>query len=229
MLTEQFTVPEDPSRIAELFRILQDVSGHAAALWHATGPELLEKGLMWVVIRYELALDRALCPGEGLSVTTWASPFRHKMSQRNYLLAGADGRPIGRAAGVWALVDRETRAMVDGPGRGVDFRAETTGLEPNRPAAPDRLPPEHERLFTVPQAWLDMNGHMNNTRYFDLAQTCIVGEADGLVLKTVRAAFVSEALAGDGLCVSWARAGKRWSFTGTKYSAPCFQLSLEYI
>ena len=31
MMTERFTVPEDPSRIAGLFRILQDVSGHAAA------------------------------------------------------------------------------------------------------------------------------------------------------------------------------------------------------
>ena len=41
MMTERFTVPEDPARIAGLFSILQDVSGHAAACWHASGPELM--------------------------------------------------------------------------------------------------------------------------------------------------------------------------------------------
>ena len=82
MMTERFTVPGDPFRIAGLFRILQDVSGHAAACWHASGPELMEKGLMWVVTRYELSLDRALIPGEALDITTWASPVRHMLSQR---------------------------------------------------------------------------------------------------------------------------------------------------
>ena len=73
-----------------------------------------------------------------------------------------------------------------------------------------------------------MNGHMNNTRYFDLAQTCIAPEADGLVLKTVRAAFLSEALAGDALTVSWARRDTLWSFSGVKNDAHCFRLSLEF-
>ena len=150
MMTERFTVPGDPSRIAGLFRILQDVSGHAAACWHASGPELMEKGLMWVVIRYELTLSRALCPGEDLVITTWPSPVRHRMSQRSYLLADAGGRSLGQAAGVWALVDRETRSMVDGAARGVQFPTEETGLEPPFPASPEKLPADGERVFTVP-------------------------------------------------------------------------------
>ncbi len=229
MMTERFTVPGDPSRIAGLFRILQDVSGHAAACWHASGPELMEKGLMWVVTRYELSLDRALIPGEALDITTWASPVRHMLSQRNYLLADAGGLSLGRAAGSWALVDRETRAMVDWTGRLDAFETEVTGLEPPRPAAPEKLEPQFSRVFTVPASWLDMNGHMNNTRYFDLAQTCIAPEADGLVLKTVRAAFLSEALAGDALTVSWARRDNLWSFSGVKNDAHCFRLSLEFV
>ena len=186
MMTERFTVPGDPSRIAGLFRILQDVSGHAAACWHASGPELMEKGLMWVVTRYELSLDRALIPGEALDITTWASPVRHMLSQRNYLLADAGGLPLGRAAGSWALVDRETRAMVDWTGRLDAFETEVTGLEPPRPAAPEKLPAESERIFTVSEEWLDENGHMNNTRYFDVAQACIPPETEIPVLKNVR-------------------------------------------
>jgi len=169
-----------------------------------------------------------LIPGEALDITTWASPVRHMLSQRNYLLADAGGLSLGRAAGSWALVDRETRAMVDWTGRLDAFETEVTGLEPPRPAAPEKLEPQFSRVFTVPASWLDMNGHMNNTRYFDLAQTCIAPEADGLVLKTVRAAFLSEALAGDALTVSWARRDTLWSFSGVKNDAPCFRLSLEF-
>ena len=228
MMTERFTVPGDPSRIAGLFRILQDVSGHAAACWHASGPELMEKGLMWVVTRYELSLDRALIPGEAFEITTWASPVRHMLGQRNYLLADAGGRPLGRAAGSWALVDRETRAMVDWAGRLDAFETEVTGLEPPRPAAPEKLEPQFSRVFTVPASWLDMNGHMNNTRYFDVAQACIGSEADGLTLSNARASFLSEALAGDELTVSFGRRDGLWAFSGGKSGAACFQLSLRY-
>ena len=91
MLIERLPVPEDSASLSTPFRVLQECSVHAVSACHLSGPELKEKGLMWVVIRYELTLSRALCPGEELLVTTWASPFRHKMSQRSYLLADADG------------------------------------------------------------------------------------------------------------------------------------------
>ena len=183
---------------------------------------------MWVVIRYEITWERALRPGESLRVTTWASPVRHKMSQRNYLLFDGEDRPLGRAAGIWALVDRETRAMVDPEGRGILFETEETGLEPPRPASPEKLPAEHRISFTVSDEVLDINDHMNNTRYFDVAEDCLGSDADGLTLSRIRAAFLNEARAGDELLISWARRENTVCFSGTKQNTPCFQLSLEY-
>ena len=228
MFTERFAVPEDPGRLSDLFRILQEISGHAVSACHLSGPELKEKGLMWVVIRYELTLSRALCPCEDLVITTWPSPVRHRMSQRSYLLADAGGRSLGQAAGVWALVDRETRSMVDGAARGVHLPTEETGLEPPFPASPEKLPAVGERVFTVPDEWLDINGHMNNTRYFDVAQACIGSGTDGLTLLNARASFQNEVLAGDELTVSFGRRDGLWTFSGGKSGAACFQLSLRY-
>jgi len=228
MTTERFSVPADPAEIAGLFRILQDVSAADAAASHATASELKEKGLMWVVIRYELTLSRALRPGEDILLSTWVSWMRHKMFRRAYLLTDAGNRPLGRGAGIWAIVDRETRAMVDAAERGVAFRIVQTDQEPPRPAAPEKLPAEAERVFTVPEEWLDSNGHMNNTRYFDVARACIGGEAEGLTLRNIRAAYLNEALLGDRLSVSYARRGNLWAFEGKKNGEPCFQISLEY-
>ena len=183
---------------------------------------------MWVVIRYELTLSRALCPGEELLVTTWASPFRHKMSQRSYLLADAEGRSLGQAAGIWALVNRETRHMADGSAYGIDFPTEETGCEPPRPAAPEVLPADFERVFTVPKEWLDLNGHMNNIRYFEVAQACIGPGTEGLTLTNARVSFLSEALAGDELTVACGRRENLWTVSGTRDAAPIFQLSLQF-
>ena len=227
MMTERFTVPGDPSRIAGLFHILQDVSGHAAACWHASGPELMEKGLMWVVTRYELSLDRALIPGEALDITTWASPVRHMLSQRNYLLADAGGLSLGRAAGSWALVDRETRAMVDWTGRLNAFETEVTGLEPPRPAAPEKLEPQFSRVFTVPASWLDMNGHMNNTRYFDLAEDSVGAAAAGKLLRGISVEYQNEARLGETLHLRWS-GGEGNVFLCGETERPVFRMRLEY-
>lgn len=228
MLNETYTLPVESIRLSDLFTILQEIAGDAVVSWHATGPELKRMGLMWVVIRYELSLERALRPGENIRVSTWASPVRHRMSQRNYLLFDSGNRPLGRAAGIWALVDRDTRAMVDPEGRGIVFQTEETGLEPPRPSAPEKLPADREKSFFVTQRVLDINDHMNNTRYFDVAEDCAAGETDGLTLKRARAAFLSEARLGDELLVSWGRSNGRWYFAGTKNGDHCFQIDLEY-
>ena len=228
MITETFILPEDRLRISDLFRVLQEIAGNAVVSWHATGPELKEKGLMWVVIRYELTLERALQPGESIRVSTWASPVRHRMSQRNYLLFDGEGLQLGRAAGIWALVDRETRAMVEPEGRGIAFQTEETGLEPPRPSAPEKMAIDSEFRFTVSDQVLDINDHMNNTRYFDVAEDSLGSDAEGLVLTRVRAAFLSEARAGDELLISRGRSGSSFYFSGTKNGEHCFQIGLDY-
>lgn len=228
MITETFTLPKDRIRISDLFRILQEIAGNAAASWHATGPELKEKGLMWVVIRYELTLERALHPGESIRISTWASPVRHRMSQRNYLLFDEEGLPLGCAAGIWAVADRETRAMAEPEGRGIVFQTEKTGLEPPRPSAPEKIATDREFRFTVSDQVLDINDHMNNTRYFDVAEDCLGSDAEGLALKRVRAAFLSEARAGDELLISRGRSGSCFYFSGTKNGDHCFQIGLDY-
>ena len=228
MLIDRLPVPEDSASLSAPFRVLQESSIHAVSAVHLSGPELKEQGLMWVVIRYELTLSRALCPGEELLVTTWASPFRHKMSQRSYLLADAEGRSLGQAAGIWALVNRETRHMADGSAYGIDFPTEETGREPPRPAAPEVLPADFERVFTVSEEWLDLNGHMNNIRYFDVAQACLDGGTEGQTLTNARVSFLSEALAGDELTVSVGCRENLWTFSGTRADIPVFQLSLQF-
>ncbi|MBQ9663975.1 MAG: hypothetical protein IJV40_12570 [Oscillospiraceae bacterium] len=229
MLEKTITVSPEPFRISALFRELQDIAGEAVIPWHATGPELEKLGLMWVVVRYEVNLERQLIPGETLTLCTWASPVRHRLSQRNYLAYDRNGSCVLRGAGIWALADRKTRAMVDPEERHVEFRAETNGKEPPRPGTPKKLALQSRAAYTVTEEVLDMNGHMNNTRYFDLAQD-LAGETFPVQeLRQVRAVYSSEARLGDMLSVEWGQDGKEWYFTGEKNGETCFQISWQTI
>ena len=228
MFEKKIIFPENTGKISSLFQILQDLSGEAAEEWHASGTELAEKGLMWVIVRYDVSLLRQPLSGGTITLKTWANPVRHRMSQRNYLVYDEAGACILQGAGSWAVVDYITRSMVDPEERGVQIHGEVNGEELPRPAAPAKLKLTEESDYIVSDAVLDMNRHMNNTKYFDAVQACIGDMDPSLRLQRVRAMFISEARAGEHIRISHGSEENRWYFEGSKNDAPCFRISLEY-
>ena len=228
MTEKELAAPDHFWKTSALFRILQDISEDAVAPWGASGADIASKGLMWVVVRYHLTILEVPIPGKTLRVRTWASPVRHMLSQRNYLITDPEGNIIVSAAGLWAVAARDTRSMVDPADYGVFFPTEITGEEVPKPMPPQRLPLRQERRLLVPDNLLDMNQHMNNTCYFDLAEDCIAGENDGLQLREIRAVFMQELLSGENLHIQWGHEGGCWYFSGENQEKECFRISFRY-
>ena len=228
MFEKLITVPHKPERLSALFWELQEIAGEAVVPENASSDALARKDLMWVVVRYEVNLLRQPMPGEELRLTTWASSFRHRMSQRNYLAYDKNRNYVLQGAGIWAIVHFVTREMVSPERYGIQFQGETTGFEPNRPAPPVRCPLQHSTSFLVTDEVLDRNVHMNNTKYFDVVQACSEKESSGLPLKSVRAVFADEARKDDLLTIQWGRTGNSFYFLGEKETGSCFQIGLEY-
>ncbi len=229
MFEKKIVITENAERVSALFQTIQDLSGEAAAEWHASGDDLAEKGLIWVIVRYDVSLLRPLEPAETLIFKTWANPVRHRMSQRNYLAFDKSGACVMRGAGSWAVVDALTRSMVDPGEYGVEIHGEVNGLELPRPATPLRITLTDIQDYDVTDAVLDRNMHMNNTKYFDAVQSCIREPNPALQLQRARAMFISESRLGERIAISWGRDGNSWYFDGKKNGASCFQISLEYV
>ena len=228
MYVQEWTVPPAGWSTADLFRELQNVSGDAVADSHLTGHDLKQIGLMWVVIRYDIRMKRTLQPGETLRVETWAGPLRHRISQRNYFIYDGHGNCVLCGAGNWAIADREKRSMVDTNGYGLSFPTEVNGRELPRPLAPEKLPVAGSAFYTVTETDLDMNEHMNNTRYFDIAENMMFGGKPGHSLLNAQVAFQNEAIIGERLVISWGNREKRWYVCGEGNDKICFQMSLQY-
>ena len=221
-------VPQTGWKLSSLFHELQESAGEASALWHASGEDLARHGLMWVVVRYEAGFARPILPGESLTVKTWAQPFRHMMSQRNYILSDQKGKTVLTAAGIWTIVDRNTRKMVEPSVFPVSFPHETEEYSVNRPKAPEKTALIHHGTYVVQPVDLDTNMHMNNTRYFDLVDNLIGNEAPEQQIQTVRAAYLNEAKLGDRIDLNWGGENSLFYFFGKIEDSSCFEISLRY-
>lgn len=228
MIEKTILLPEESGRISWLFSEFQKIAEDACRPWHVTGNDLAARGLMWVVVRYEVELEKALLSGEKVSLSTWATPFRHKMSQRNYLARNQKGDCMLRAAGIWAVVDRKTRSMVDPVKLELFLPGEATGEELPRPVSPKKLIPQQTDTYVVAESDLDMNGHMNNCRYFDLIQNCMHCLPVGKQLTRIQAVFMNEARLGDKLMIHWGTESDKWFFSGEKDHDECFQIGLIF-
>ena len=238
--TETRQIPDSGWSAEALFTVLQDISGDAVAKAHATGADLKKLGLMWVVTRYDVRLSRAPVPGETLHFETWAEPFRHHMSQRSFLAFDDAGNTVLSGAGIWAVVDRASRSMVDADACGVVFPTETERPPLAKPAAPEKLSrrtadgglsPNTDSYRVKPED-LDMNGHMNNTRYFSVAEGLLPDTAKPAFLSRARVSFHSEALLGEELAILWQlqeeNSCMRLSLEAQTEGKDRFRMTLEY-
>ena len=214
-------------RLSRLFELLQE-----AAITHTEelgmGREMtLDRGLLWVVTMQYAEIARMPVYDERIRLQSWPGETMHVFFPRHYRVESTEGETLLRANALWMLVDRETRRMVFPDRHGIVIPGEKRADELPLPAAPARLPITGERPFTVPFSYVDLNGHMNNTRYFDLMEDCIPAAAEGKRLRRIRSEYTGEARLGDTLALRWGEQDGRWYMEGA-LEKPCFRMAMEY-
>lgn len=184
-------------RTSTLFALFQEASiRHSEALGVGRAATL-DRGFLWVVTLQRADILRMPVYGEAVTVETWPGPTMHVLFPRHYRLLDAQGEPLLRASALWTLMDERTRRMVFPEEAGIAVEGWVTGEECPLPAPLPRVEPQYTRQVQVPYSYVDLNGHMNHTRYFDLAEDAIPAAAQGLPLEQVCSEFAGEARLGD--------------------------------
>ena len=214
-------------RLSRLFELLQE-----AAITHTEelgmGREMtLDRGLLWVVTMQCAEIARMPAYDERIVLRSWPGETMHVFFPRHYLLCSAGGEALVRANALWMLVDQQTRRMVFPDRWGIVIPGEKREGELPLPSAPARLPISGERRFPVPFSYVDLNGHMNNTRYFDLMVDCIPAAAAGQHLRRICTEYTGEARLGDELALRWGGQDGNWYLEGA-LDKPCFRMAMEY-
>ena len=155
-----------PSAILET---MQDVAGTHSMLLGCGREELVKQNIVWVLSRSELHMDRYPSVGEKITVHTFPTPTRICFFPRYYIFTDARGEMVGKAGTLWLLLDLNTRRMLP-PGEVGKLIPDNKDLSVpmNLPATVGNLQGE-EFLTTYHPVYtdIDVNGHVNNTRYAD--------------------------------------------------------------
>ena len=196
-------------RMSELFRIMEEASiAHTEELG-CTREKTLDRGLLWIITRQEADIDEMPCYDEEITVRSWQGDMMHVFFPRFYEIE-KDGRVIIRGRALWMLLDEESREMI--------MPEDYDIFIPGRQGSEDMmLPPVvmpksaesiYEKELVTRFSQVDINGHMNNTRYFDILDDALFeiasAGADGNMPYDpetphfVRANYLSELRAGSG-------------------------------
>ena len=214
-------------RTSTLFSLLQTASIRHTEELGMGREKTLDRGLLWIVARQYVRIARMPTYDERILLRSWPGTTMRVLFPRYYEIAAPDGEVLVRGSAVWSLMEQETRSVAFPDEYGVIIEGMERGDE--LPYLVRLVPPEaRERFdFTVPYSYVDLNGHMNNTRYFDMVEDVLPAAKSGKLLREVQTEYLAEAKLGETLHVGWSESDGKYYVNGAG-EHPCFKMSLQY-
>ena len=198
-------------RPSALLGHLQEAAALAAECRGFGRDVLMERyGAFWMLARLWYRLERSLRWGEEVTVHTWHRGGKGASMYRDFDLY-VQGKHVGEAVSVWALVQQSDRKMLRLSQ--IPELQGTEGGERNKSIVLNKLRlPENMELAerrTMRYSDMDINAHVNNTRYADFACDAIHAEklGAGQFVRAMQLGYHAECRAGEAVDLFCAREG----------------------
>ena len=211
-------------RTSTLFQMLQEISiAHTEELG-AGREKTLDHGFLWVIMQQHLHIYDLPGYDDEITVSSWPGKTMHVLFPRYYRITGRDGRLLAEGSALWALIDRESRQIIFPDRNGIFVEGSENGSEFPLPKRIGSEETDHEHVFEVPFSYCDLNGHMNNTRYFDLFDDTV---SETLPLPaSVRVEYHHEVRCHDLLHLRFNRKNDSSWLEGTVDDQLCFRMKV---
>ncbi len=193
-----------PSAILELF---QDIAGRHADALGVGLDAMLEKNIVWVIVKMRFRVLSEARPSSPVLISTWPLPPDRVGYRREFAISDLDGTPLVEASSEWVLMDFASRRIV--PAADIyplSEYCETRNYTERFPRLRHFEPDSEAYSFLPPYSDFDMNGHVNNTRYANFVMNAIE-PGQGEALKEMRLEYHREVLPGESLSILSRREG----------------------
>lgn len=152
-----------------LCSLFQEVAGNHALLLNFDISQLHEQDLTWVLHRMDIKIDRYPDWRETITIETWPAAGDALRAYRDYRVLDESGTQIGCCLSYWMMINLKSRRPVRMPKEVLELRLDE--IEHVLPIKKDRPKPigqtDEKKSFKVRRADLDMNKHVNNSKYLD--------------------------------------------------------------
>lgn len=201
-----------------LLNLIQDSAWiHATHLGHGY-EEMMKDHTAWILTRQKLEMDKWPRWGDDLKVITWIRPITNIIAIRDFEFH-LNGQKIGRCSTQWLILDLRTRKPAEKllaltPD---EFRQDyTCGIDAGKISIHNSLSELAE--FHVRNSDLDLNGHVNNTKYAQWILDSVSYEKHlDYTLKEYEVNFIAETKSGDHIKIfSGKTSDDRFQFQGLR-------------
>ncbi len=165
--------------------------------------ELNENHYTWVLSRLAIELNDLPRQYEPFSVETWVEDVYRLFTDRNFALLNKEGKTIGYARSVWAMMSMETRKPADllslHGGSITDYICdkECPIEKPGRIKVANDMPVS---VYETRYSDIDINGHVNSIKYIEHILNLFPLEVfKEKFVKRFEIAYVAESYYGDTL------------------------------
>ena len=212
-------------KIENIFLTMQEAAGKHVAILGVGYEELKKKGLAWVLIRTSLKMDKYPGFQTPVTVSTWPEPERRLLFPRFFSFRDNAGNLLGTASTLWALMDIENRTLAVPASKGVSVQ--TPAEPPLKLELPGKVHmPEgeiSESIICPKYSDLDINNHVNNSRYIDwfTDQIPLDIHSQGF-LSEISVSYSREIRSGEAVKLEFSRNGDEFRMAGKENDQVCF-------
>jgi len=184
-----------------LFSYLEDIANLNSAELGIDQDSIAKRAnAAWIISRMRLQMDRYPAWKDDIIIETWPQLPQKYLFERDYIIKSADGEILGRGTSVWAIIDIDTRKPLPSETIKVDYPEIKAERAIDSKAA--RMAPFGDLVEIahrpVCYSDIDMNGHVNNSRYIDYIMDCYPVETIlKHPVKELQINYVNEALPGE--------------------------------
>ncbi len=212
-------------RPSSLFRMLQDISIEHTEKLGFPKEFTLDKGLLWVIAKEHIKINRMPKYDETITLSTYPSAMMHVLFPRSYEVKDDKGKVIIEGKAIWALIDIKTRKMINPMEHNITIPDMSDGKEFRIPLG-NKIPSElkNEKEIEATYSLCDLNGHLNNTSYLDIAEDLIpVPFLQEHELKMIDIKYIHEIKLGEKSVIQFGFENNSYYFANS-----AFQLVLGY-
>lgn len=157
-------------KLSSLFLYFQEASSLASEELHIGKKETIDKDLHWVISRFNVEISRLPKYGDRLKVITYPGDNNKVFFYRHFMIKDINDNVLVRANSVWLIVDGKTRQVKRDPFMGRELPSIHLEEELEVPSKINQTASIPLYTKTIRYSDIDLNTHLNNTRYIELIQ-----------------------------------------------------------
>ena len=214
-------------RPSALLKMITESGAEHYAQLNAENQAAADKNYLLVIVFHDLQISRMPKLGETVTLETWPGKTTFVLFPRYTRILDEAGQVIITSNSRWTLMDRTTRQFASLSR--YQFSIPEEHADHKMPSLPgiQRIATTESREITVPYCFVDINGHLSNAHYLDLAENVLPEAAEGRKLREINIEYSCEIPAGKTFTLSWGAAGNRRYFSGDA-ERHLFRMNLDY-